>query len=49
MIKNSWYNQKSKSKVEEICIYHPKHGKWLSQHLHLKMNNGFHTRKNPKQ
>ena len=30
-------------------MYLPKHGKWLSQHLHLKINSGFHARKNLKQ
>ena len=34
MKKSSQYNQQSKSEVEEIFIYHPKHGKWPSQHLH---------------
>ena len=31
-------------------MYLPKHGKWSSQHLYLKMNSGFHARmgKNPK-
>ena len=27
----------------------PKHGKWSSQYLYLKINIGFHARKNPKQ
>ena len=30
-------------------MYLPKHGKWPSQHLYLKINSGFHARKNPKQ
>ena len=30
-------------------MYLPKHGKRPSQHLYLKINSGFHTRKNPKQ
>ena len=50
MSKNPQYNQQSKSEVEKIYIYSfPKHGNWLSQHLYLKMNKGFHVRKNPKQ
>ena len=38
MSKSPQYNQQSKSEVEEICIYHPKHGKWPSQHLYLKID-----------
>ena len=50
MNKSPQYNQQSKSEVEEICIYYPKHGKWPSQHLNLKINTyGFYARKNPKQ
>ena len=30
-------------------MYLPKPGKWPSQHLYLKINSGFHARKNPKQ
>ena len=30
-------------------MYLPKHGKWPSQHLYLKINSEFHARKNPKQ
>ena len=30
-------------------MYLPKPGKWPSQHLYLKINSGFDTRKNPKQ
>ena len=30
-------------------MYIPKPGKWPSQHLYLKINSGFDTRKNPKQ
>ena len=30
-------------------MYLPKHGKWPSQHLYLKINSRFHARKNPKQ
>ena len=48
MNKSPQYNQESKSEVEKIC-YLPKHGKWPSQHLYLKINSGFHARKNPKQ
>ena len=35
-----------KSEVEKICIYQ-KPGNWPSQHIHLKINSGFHARKNP--
>ena len=35
-----------KSEVEKICIY-KKPGNWPSQHLYLKINSGFHARKNP--
>ena len=49
MNKSPQYNQQSKPEVAEICIYHPKHGKWPSQHLYLKINSGFHARKSPKQ
>ena len=40
MNKSPQRNQWGKSEVEEICIsiYHPKHGKWPSQHLYLKVN-----------
>ena len=49
MNKSPQCNQKSKSEVEEICIYQ-NIGNWLSQHLyHLKINSGFRARKNPKQ
>ena len=30
-------------------MYLPKPGKWPSRHLYLKVNGGFHARKNPKQ
>ena len=30
-------------------MYLPKHGKWPSQHLYLKINSGFHARKNANQ
>ena len=30
-------------------MYFPKPGKLLSQHLYLKINRGFHAKKNPKQ
>ena len=30
-------------------IYLPKPGKWPSQHIYLKINSGYHARKNPKQ
>ena len=30
-------------------MYLPKLAKWPSQHLYLKINSGFHARKNPKQ
>ena len=54
MNKSTQYNQQTEPKqykpgVEEICIYIPKPGKWLSQHLYLKINSGFHARKNPYQ
>ena len=38
MNKSPQCNQQDKSEVEKISIYHPKHGKWLSQHLYLKIN-----------
>ena len=30
-------------------MYLPKHEKWPSRHLYLKINSGFHARKNLKQ
>ena len=49
MNKSPQYNQQSKSEVEEICIYYPKHGKWPPQHLNMEINTyGFYARKNPK-
>ena len=54
MSKSPQYNhqrdpKQCKSEVEEI-MYLPKPGKWLSQHqLFLKINSGFHARKNPKE
>ena len=38
MTESPLYNQQSKSEAEEICIYHPKHGKCPSEHLYLKIN-----------
>ena len=42
MNRSPQYNQQSKPKVEEICNMNyeifAKHGKWPSQHLHLKIN-----------
>ena len=47
MKKSPWYNQQSKSRGN---MYLPKHeGKWLSQHLYLKINSKFHARKSLKQ
>ena len=49
MNKSPQYNQQSKSEVEEIYIYQNiESGRHRIQYL-LKMNSGFHARKNPKQ
>ena len=53
MNKSPQYNQQTepkqcKSEVEEIFIYQNlESGRY--QHLYLKINSGFHARKNPKQ
>ena len=56
MNKSPQYNQQTdpkqcKSEIEENCIMNlPKPGKWPSlQHLYLKINSGFHAKKNLKQ
>ena len=40
-------NHQSKSEVEKICIYQNMESGRHS--IYLKINNGFHARKNPKQ
>ena len=47
MKKSSQCNQQSNSEVEEICIYQNMESGRLS--VCLKINSGFHARKNPKQ
>ena len=52
--KSTQYNQQteskqSKSDVQEICIYQNRESGHYTQHLYLKINGGFHARKNPKQ
>ena len=47
MKKSSQCNQQSNSEVEEICIYQNMESGRHS--VCLKINSGFHARKNPKQ
>ena len=47
MNKSPQYNQQNKSEVEEICIYQNMESGCHS--IYLKIDCGFHARKNPKQ
>ena len=47
MNKSPQYNQQNKSEVEEICIYQNMESGCHS--IYLKIDSGFHARKNPKQ